>query len=97
MEIKICPCCPRGCPISRPSCERGQTFARTGVVPQRKGQGLDPSSRTTEGRVVTALLRCGHLLRHGKVEGVALLAPLSLSERKQLDELLAKLLPPQED
>ena len=96
MGNTICPCCPRGCPLSRPSCGRGEEYARTGVMPERKGRGLNPAENTTEGRILNGLRRCGHLLHHGQVEDLELLAPLNLTERKQLGELLAKLLSAQE-
>ena len=35
----ICPGCGRHCDLSRPGCERGETFARTGQLPERKGRG----------------------------------------------------------
>lgn len=35
----VCPCCGRHCDLSAPSCERGEEFARTGVIPEGKGHG----------------------------------------------------------
>ena len=30
---KKCPCCPKGCDLSRPGCPRGEEYAKTGVIP----------------------------------------------------------------
>ena len=38
-DRSICPGCGRHCDLSRPGCERGETFARTGQLPERKGRG----------------------------------------------------------
>lgn len=35
----VCPCCGRHCDLSAPSCERGEEYARTGVIPEKKGHG----------------------------------------------------------
>jgi len=35
----VCPCCGRHCDLSAPSCERGEEYKRTGVIPERKGHG----------------------------------------------------------
>lgn len=37
-ETKKCPICPRGCDLTAPNCERGENFARTGVLPQQGGR-----------------------------------------------------------
>lgn len=41
MEEKknVCPCCDRHCELSAPSCERGEEYARTGVIPERGRHG----------------------------------------------------------
>ena len=36
-EMNVCPGCGRHCDLSMPGCERGETFARTGQLPERKG------------------------------------------------------------
>ena len=38
-EMNVCPGCGRHCDLSMPGCERGETFARTGQLPERKGRG----------------------------------------------------------
>ena len=38
-RTNVCPCCGRHCDLSAPSCERGEEFARTGVIPEGKGHG----------------------------------------------------------
>lgn len=35
----VCPGCGRHCDLSMPSCERGEEYARTGVMPERAGAG----------------------------------------------------------
>lgn len=35
----VCPCCPRHCDLSAPSCGRGEEYARTGVIPEKKAHG----------------------------------------------------------
>lgn len=39
MENKICPCCGRHCSLDNPHCERGEQYARTGVIPERDTTG----------------------------------------------------------
>lgn len=43
----LCPCCNRHCYLDEPRCERGEEYAKTGVIPPRKpkpegGQGKKP-------------------------------------------------------
>ena len=33
----VCPCCPRHCDLSAPNCGRGEEYARTGVIPEKRG------------------------------------------------------------
>lgn len=35
-EKNVCPGCGRHCDLTMPSCERGEEYARTGVMPERK-------------------------------------------------------------
>ncbi len=39
---EFCPCCKRRCDLTRPGCERGEEFARTGVIPGRGEHGGPP-------------------------------------------------------
>lgn len=39
MENKICPCCGRHCSLDNPHCERGEQYARTGVILERDTTG----------------------------------------------------------
>ena len=34
----VCPCCPHHCDLSAPSCGRGEEYARTGVIPEKKSK-----------------------------------------------------------
>jgi hypothetical protein len=38
-NVKKCPCCPRGCDLSSPSCGRGEEYARTGKMLEHNGHG----------------------------------------------------------
>ncbi len=38
LNTKNCPICPRGCDLTAPHCERGREYARTGSIPQNRGQ-----------------------------------------------------------
>lgn len=45
----LCPCCNRHCYLDEPRCERGEIFAKTGVIPPREpktdgSQGRKPHS-----------------------------------------------------
>lgn len=36
MLNNLCPCCGRHCDLENPSCERGRTYAKTGVIPNHE-------------------------------------------------------------
>ena len=38
-RTNVCPCCGKHCDLSAPSCERGEEYVRTGVIPEGKGHG----------------------------------------------------------
>lgn len=38
-NTKTCPGCPRGCPLTAPSCPRGEEYAKTGRLPQGHERG----------------------------------------------------------
>ena len=38
-HTNVCPCCGKHCDLSAPNCERGEEYARTGVIPEKKGHG----------------------------------------------------------
>jgi hypothetical protein len=40
-----CPCCPRRCNLSEPSCGRGEEYSKTGKMPEHNGHDYGHSSR----------------------------------------------------
>lgn len=104
---QICPCCPRGCSLSAPSCDRGRSYAAQlagGGAPQQHARGEHHGhhgphgSHEPHGGSMPApdsleglLRRCGHALHHGAVSRGDLFAALTPEEQTSLRALLQKL------
>ncbi len=61
----ICPGCGRHCDLTMPGCERGETFARTGQLPERKGRGGHELAPEMPGQ----FRRCGPASREPREHG----------------------------
>lgn len=101
LNTKKCPICPRECDLSAPHCERGETFARTGQMPQERthdhGHGKTPRLcfEKKEQQLVMKYLHhaVGAADRGGFTQEQAkeMFAVLTEEETKQLAQLLEKL------
>lgn len=101
---QTCPCCPRGCSLSAPSCDRGKHYAvqlAGGGAPQQHSHGEHHGPHGAHGphggampapdSLEGLLRRCGHALHHGAVGQGDLFAALSPEEQASLRALLQKL------
>jgi hypothetical protein len=98
-----CPCCPRGCDLSVPSCGRGEEYARTGKIPEHSGHdhnGHDEHSQRLqfekkEQQLVMKYLHhaVGAVHRGGFTQDMTgdMFSVLSDEETAQLASLLGKL------
>ena len=101
---ETCPCCPRGCSLSAPSCGRGREYAErlaAGEPPAAEqahgghhhghGHGPHGGSMPAPDSLEGLLLRCGHALHHGGHGQKDLFAGLTQQEQDALRGLLQKL------
>lgn len=84
-EQQFCDQCENQCPEEDLQCGRGHR--RFGKEPQR-----GPGRREIPEGPIGTLMRCGHILHMGDVEGEDLLSALSADEQAELDRMLGVLL-----
>ena len=102
----ICPCCPRGCPLSAPGCGRGRDYAARqsggqadvpvhGGAPRRGGEhgphGRPDGPAADPDSLEGLLLRCSHALHHGGPVRGSRFSALTEQEQQMLRGLLQKL------
>lgn len=101
-----CPCCPRGCSLSAPSCGRGREYAERLAAGETSAAGQEHGDHHGHGHgshgghsgpmpapdsLEGLLLRCGHALHHGSHGQKDLFAGLTQQEQDALRGLLQKL------
>ncbi len=71
-ENNICPCCGRHCDLTKPHCDRGSAYLRTGVIPECKREQskfsnvsctANYNAMDTDNKLIINLRDLGHMIR----------------------------------